>query len=97
MDTDPNGGLVGSAGKICFTSGAQNESAGLFGVISPLPGRNEFAVLGTGAQEYCSMPHVYAGRRCRKAGRTKLHLAAPEQHAGTQAKIAPVPSRRLQT
>ena len=47
--TPGNGGSAGSTGQIYFTSGVQNESAGLFGAIAPVPGANEFMVSGTGS------------------------------------------------
>ena len=47
--TPGNGGSAGSTGQIYFTSGVQNESAGLFGAIAPVPGSNEFMVSGTGS------------------------------------------------
>jgi uncharacterized protein (TIGR03118 family) len=42
--TPGNGGSAGSKGEIFFTAGVQNESSGLFGSISPVPGTNEFMV-----------------------------------------------------
>lgn len=47
--TPGNGGSAGSTGQIYFTSGVQNESAGLFGALAPVPGTNEFMVSGTGS------------------------------------------------
>jgi len=47
--TPGNGGSAGSTGQIYFTSGVQNESAGLFGAIAPVPRTNEFMVSGTGS------------------------------------------------
>ena len=42
--TPGNGGSAGSTGKIYFTSGVENESKGLFGSLSPVPGTSEFAI-----------------------------------------------------
>jgi uncharacterized protein (TIGR03118 family) len=47
--TPGNGASAGSTGQIYFTSGVQNESAGLFGAIAPVPKSNEFMVSGTGS------------------------------------------------
>ena len=47
--TPGNGGSAGSTGQIYFTSGVQNESAGIFGAIAAVPGMNEFMVSGAGS------------------------------------------------
>jgi uncharacterized protein (TIGR03118 family) len=47
--TSGNGSSAGSTGQIYFTSGVQNESAGLFGALAPVPRTNEFMVSGGGS------------------------------------------------
>ena len=42
--TPGNNGSAGSKGQIYFTAGVQNESQGIFGAISHVPGTNEFMV-----------------------------------------------------
>jgi uncharacterized protein (TIGR03118 family) len=43
--TPGNGGMAGSSGEVFFTSGVQDESAGILGAIAPVPGHtNVFAV-----------------------------------------------------
>jgi uncharacterized protein (TIGR03118 family) len=39
--TPGNDGMAGSKGEILFTSGVQNESAGLVGAIAPVPGHHD--------------------------------------------------------
>jgi hypothetical protein len=39
--TPGNDGMAGSKGEIFFTSGVQGESAGLVGVIAPVPGHHD--------------------------------------------------------
>jgi uncharacterized protein (TIGR03118 family) len=45
--TPGNGTSAGSTGEIYFTAGVQNESQGLFGSISPVPGTDHFIVSGS--------------------------------------------------
>jgi uncharacterized protein (TIGR03118 family) len=45
--TPGNGGSAGSTGEIYFTAGVQDESQGLFGSLSRVPGTNEFMVSGS--------------------------------------------------
>jgi uncharacterized protein (TIGR03118 family) len=39
--TPGNGAAAGSQGEIFFTAGVEDEAAGLFGAIAPVPGRND--------------------------------------------------------
>jgi hypothetical protein len=88
--TPGDGAKAGSKGEIFFTAGVQNESAGLFGALAPVPGHdNEFQIVGGNNMNTAQLGQMMAGFGAQNPGMGTTAANAPGSTTTASDLLAP--------